>query len=96
MTVQKKKHVPCALLPLKKYFNFSSGDLDNPNFSGCTWESFTIHNYGVDGPIKHDQTVYLKRTGCSNEPYLSGKNGKWAETSDHLGSCEMWTLKKDK
>lgn len=72
------------------------GDRDNPNLSGCEWEGFTIHNYGVDGPIKHDQTVYLKRKGCSNKPYLTGKHGKWVETTHNLGSCEKWTLKKAK
>ena len=83
------------LIPLKKYFEFFSGDRDNPTLSGCESEGFTIHNYGVDGPIKHDQTVYLERKGCS-KPNLTGKHGKWVETTSNFGHCEKWTLKKSK
>ena len=74
-------------------FQEVQGSKDSPNLDWCKNEVFTINNYGVDGPIKEGQNVYLKRASC-NKPYLSGKHGKYIETHDGLGTCEQWKIVK--
>ena len=71
-----------------------AGSQNSPSLGySCRNEVFKIYKASGSGVINKGDLVHLEKKWCDS-PYVTGKDGKWIETTNYNGLCETWEIRK--